>query len=279
MRRLLFFLAALAALSACTGVFFHPRSDLIRTPADLGLAYEEVYFHAADGVRLHAWWLPIPEDTVRRGTILFLHGNAENISTHIGSVAWLPAAGFEVFLFDYRGYGLSQGAPELDGLHLDVEAALAQVSARAPDKLVVFGQSLGGSLALTALADSPLRARVGALIADSAFAGYRQVAREKLAGFWLSWPLQWPLAWSIDDRYRPTQAIARLAPLPVLLIHGSADHTVPPAHAEQLYAAAREPKTLWLVPGAGHIEALRRPELRERLSAWLTQPFSKNSWP
>ena len=76
-------------------------------------------------MRLHGWFLPaqIPS----RGTILFLHGNAENVSTHIGSVAWLPAEGFNVFLIDYRGYGLSEGVPTLDGLHRDVEAAIAKV--------------------------------------------------------------------------------------------------------------------------------------------------------
>jgi fermentation-respiration switch protein FrsA (DUF1100 family) len=266
-------LAGLAlALAGCTGVIFHPMRELVRTPDQIGLEYEEVEFAAADDVRLHGWFLParLP----RRGSILFLHGNAENISTHIASVAWLPAQGFDVLLFDYRGYGRSEGSPSLAGLQLDVEAALTTLLARPaidPDRIIVFGQSLGASLAITALAASPRRLQVRALVIEGAFTSYRELAREKLAGFWLTWLLQVPLGLTIDDRYRPIDAIAGLAPLPLLIVHGEADRVVPPDHALALYEAARPPKTLWLVPGAGHISAFTTPGTRTELVAYLTE--------
>ena len=137
--------------------------------------------------------------------------------------------------------------------------------------MIVFGQSLGGSLAITALAASPLRHQVRALVIEGAFTSYRALAREKLADFWLTWPLQAPLALTIDDSYRPIDVIGELAPLPLLIVHGEADRVVPPDHAVALYEAARPPKTLWLVPGAGHIAAFTTSANRAELVAYLIQ--------
>jgi fermentation-respiration switch protein FrsA (DUF1100 family) len=263
------------ALGACTGVIFQPMHELVLTPDQIGLEYEQVEFAAADGVRLHGWFLPA--QAPRRGSILFLHGNAQNISTHIASVAWLPADGFDVLLFDYRGYGESEGSPSLPGLHLDFEAALEALLARPeidPDRVVVFGQSLGASLAITALAASPRRQQVRALIVEGAFTSYRALAREKLADFWLTWPVQAPLALTIDDRYRPIDVIGELAPLPLLIVHGEADQVVPPDHAVALYEAARAPKTLWLVPGAGHIAGFTTAANRAELVAYLIRTLT-----
>jgi fermentation-respiration switch protein FrsA (DUF1100 family) len=264
------------ALGGCTGVIFQPMHELVLTPDQIGLDYEEVEFAAADGVRLHGWFLPARAP--RRGSILFLHGNAQNISTHIASVAWLPAKGFDVLLFDYRGYGRSEGSPSLPGLHLDFEAALEALLARPdvePDRVVVFGQSLGASLAITALAASPRRQQVRALIIEGAFTSYRALAREKLGDFWLTWPLQAPLGLTIDDRYRPIDVIGELARLQLLIVHGEADRVVPPDHATALYEAARPPKTLWLVPGAGHIGAFTTPVNRAELVDYLTQTLDR----
>jgi uncharacterized protein len=137
--------------------------------------------------------------------------------------------------------------------------------------VVVFGQSLGASLAITALAASPRRQQVQALIVEGAFTSYRALAGEKLAGFWLTWPLQVPLGLTIDDRYRPIDVIGELAPMPILIVHGEEDRVVPPDHAIALYEAARPPKALWLVPGAGHIEAFVTAADRDRLVEYLTQ--------
>jgi hypothetical protein len=203
---------------------------------------------------------------------LFLHGNAENISTHIASVAWLPGTGFNVLLVDYRGYGRSAGVPSLDGLHLDFRAALETLLAMPeidPDRVVVFGQSLGGAIAITGLAGSTYKTKIRALIVEGAFAGYRALAREKLATFWPTWLLQWPLSLTIDDRHRPIDRIAELAPLPVLIVQGEADQIVPTHHGVALFARAGEPKELWLVPDTGHLQAFARPENRRRLRDYL----------
>lgn len=266
-------------LSGCTGLFFYPQRTLVRTPADLGLAYQDVHIQTSDGLTLHGWWLPAQARTPRaggkksaKGTILFLHGNAENISTHIFSVNWLPAQGYNVLLVDYRGYGSSQGAAQIDGIQQDIQHAIGYALSRAdvdPRRFVVLGQSLGASLAIYAVAHSPYRAQIRALIAESGFADYRGIVREKLAQSWLTWPLQWPLSYLVTDRYSPVRAIPAISPIPVLLIHGDRDPIVPVGDVCQLYRAARAPKALWLVPGGGHIQAFRRAAFRQRLLRYL----------
>ncbi|MBI3774798.1 MAG: alpha/beta hydrolase, partial [Gammaproteobacteria bacterium] len=247
-----------------------PMHELVRTPTEIGLDYEDVYFNTPDGVRLHGWWLPA--QTPAQGSVVFFHGNAENISTHIGSVYWLPAAGFNVFLLDYRGYGLSAGEPSLPGINADAIAALQLVMERSDidtSRVVVLGQSLGAAVSIYALAHSPYRTQIKALVVDSVFAGHRQITQEKLSAFWLTWPLQWPLAMTVSDDYSPKNAIASIAPVPLLVIHGTGDRVIPIEHSRQLFALAGEPKTLWEIPDAQHIQALKNVEIRRRLVAYL----------
>jgi fermentation-respiration switch protein FrsA (DUF1100 family) len=276
MRSLIFIGLLSAVLSGCNGVFFQPYRGHVQTPENLGLAYEDVQFQAGDGTPLHAWFLPAEGKT--QGTILFLHGNAENISTHIMSVRWLPARGFSVFLLDYRGYGASGGAASLSGVQDDVDAALRTLLARNdvdPDRVVIFGQSLGGSIAIYNVAHSPYRRHIRALVVESAFASYRQITREKLADFWLSWPLQWPLSWTVSDAYSPSATVAGISPIPLLIIHGDRDSIVPWRHGQQLYDLAREPKQLWVIPGGGHIQAFQSQIYRERFVTYLTKVLTQ----
>jgi fermentation-respiration switch protein FrsA (DUF1100 family) len=262
------------ALTACGGLFFFPQQVLLLTPDRTGLAYRDVRFTASDGIGLHGWYLPADPKAAQEAacTVLFLHGNAENISTHLGSVWWLPARGVNVFLFDYRGYGRSEGSPDIDGLHRDFDAALKTTLEQAktsPGRIVVFGQSLGGALAVTAVARSAQKERLRGLVIEGAFSGYRAIVRDKLAASWLTWPLQWPLSYTVADDYKPLQAIGGLSPLPVLVVHGQADGIIPPHHAQALYDAARTPKALWLVPGAAHIAVFRSKDYQDRLIDYL----------
>ena len=107
------------------------------------------------------------------------------------------------------------------------------------------------------------------MIADSAFSDYRGIVQEKMGGFFLTWPLQWLPAFTVDNDYSPRAAVAAVSPMPLLLIHGERDAVVPPHHSRILYDAAAQPKELWLVPQAGHIQSLLLAELRGRLGDFV----------
>lgn len=275
MQRLLVIGLLLLSLLGCSNAFFFPYREHVQTPGQLGLAYEDVYFDANDGTRLHGWFLPAQGRAL--ATILFLHGNAENISTHIMSVRWLPTRGFNVFLLDYRGYGVSAGEPTLTGVQDDVESALRMLVGRPgldANRIVVFGQSLGGAIALYRVAHTAYRGHIRAVVVESAFIDYRQITREKLSDFWLTWPLQWPLSWTISGEYNPSRAVADISPIPLLIIHGDQDLIVPLHHGQRLFELAREPKQLWIVPDGGHIQAFQKSEYRDRFVTYLTEILS-----
>jgi fermentation-respiration switch protein FrsA (DUF1100 family) len=258
--------------TACTAVFFQPHRVQVFTPDKLGLAYQEVRFKTRDGLELYAWFIPAKGPAL--GTVLQLHGNAENISTHFTSLAWMPARGFNLFAFDYRGYGASEGAPSLDGVQFDIDAALETLLARDDidkNRIVMYGQSLGGALAAYYVAHTQRRDRIRALVLESAFSDYVDVAKEKFTDHWFTWPFQWIPDLSVDDRYSPLPGMGSISPIPLLVLHGDQDRTVPMHHGERLYTGAREPKQLWIVPGAGHIQTTGDPAVRDRLVAWLRE--------
>jgi hypothetical protein len=283
MARLLLVLAGLCLtvpLSGCTGLFFFPMHPWVRTPAHLGLEYDNIFFTSEDGTRLHGWFLPAAGEDPARGTVVFLHGNAENVSTHIASVHWLPERGFNVFLFDYRGYGSSAGNAELEGALGDVRAGVRRALQRpevSSGRVVVWGQSLGAAMTPAALAECDCRKHLAAVVLDSSFSGFRRIAREKLAQVWLTWPFQYPLSWTVADNASPVDYVGRLSPLPVLVIHNTGDQTIPYRHAKRLYAAARAPKALWLIPGGKHIQTTRSAVVRDELVEYFTRQIGEES--
>ncbi len=261
-----------AALGACTPVFFQPNKLVFTTPGQYGIDYQPVEMQAADGTALFAWFLPARGEA--RGTVLYLHGNAQNISAHFPNVAWMPAAGFNVLAMDYRGYGGSDGQPSLAGVQLDIDAGMRTLLERPdvdPGRIILFGQSLGGALAIYYAARGEHRGKLRAVIADSAFSDYRLVAREKMAAFFVTWPFQWLPDYTVDNSYAPIDAVAEVSPVPLLLIHGEADGVVPAHHSQRLLEQASGPKDLWLVPEAGHIQALRSREMRAKLARYMGQ--------
>jgi len=242
---------ALAWLTGCVqGAFYHPDRVLYDTPARLGLEYEQVTFESKDGTRLVGWFIPArgyADPKRAKGTVVHFHGNAQNLSAHWQFVDWLPQRGFNLFVFDYRGYGASQGSPEPKGVFEDSLAALDYVRARPdvdPERLLVLGQSLGGTNAIAAVG-SGNRAGVRAIAIESTFFSYSAIASDKLVG----------AGSLVDDTYSADRFVRALAPMPLLLLHGSADAVIPYSHSERLYAKAGEPKRLVRIEGGAHTEA------------------------
>lgn len=257
-------------LGGCTHVFFQPQHQLVDTPERFGVAYQNETLFAADGTHLNAWFLPA--QGIAKGTVLFLHGNAENISTHFRNVVWLPEQGYNVLALDYRGYGASGGTPTLAGVQQDIDAALRYLLTHKnvdPLRIVVLGQSLGGAFAIFYSAHSAYRTNIRGVIVDSAFSDYRQIARDNLVKSRLTWLFQW-LPWLvIDNNYAPIDAVPMLSPIPLLIIHGDRDSVVSVHHAQRLFEQAKQSKELLIVPDAGHIQSLDSRLVRERLIAFL----------
>jgi fermentation-respiration switch protein FrsA (DUF1100 family) len=274
-------LLACAILASCDAIFFQPNSRFYHSPEQFGLRYEEVWIPSAEGTRLNAWFLPgLPPV---RGTIVFFHGNAANISNHLYAVRWLPREGYSVLLFDYRGYGASEGQPGRAEAIADGVAAIRYARGRPdvnPRRVIVYGQSLGGALAMSALAESGTEG-VRALIVEAAFRSYREVARLKMDESWLTWAFQYPLSWLLfSDRLSPEEILPRIARVPTLVVHRTRDDTVPFEAGRRLYESLpAADKTFWAVEGGGHIQTFVQPEpgWRERLLDWLEERAGKET--
>jgi fermentation-respiration switch protein FrsA (DUF1100 family) len=257
-------LVALLLAGCVERLFFYPDSAQYTRPEQYGLQHEDVLFTAADGSRLHGWWLPAKGAAL--GSVLHLHGNAANVSNHLPLVAWLPGAGFNVLMLDYRGFGRSQGRPTLDGVVDDAAAALAYLRTRPGvdgGRLIVLGQSLGGATALRLLARDGDGVRLAVI--EAAFASYRGIARDAAMQSVVLAPLV-PIAApalppTSDD---PVTALARLR-VPLLLVHGTDDEVIPFRHGEQLAAAAPAGTPFVRVDGARHMESLSRADVQRRV--------------
>lgn len=265
-------LLASALVTACSPLFFWPDSVLRQTPGAYGFSYEEVIVTSNDE-RLYGWHVrpEVANDETPQGLIYYLYGNAQNMSAHFRSVAWLVKQGWEVFTLDYRGYGRSTGEPNVPGIHRDALVGLQWATTKAQERelpLVVLGQSLGASTAITMLAQADDLA-IDALILDSPFAGHRRIVREKMQLNWLTWLFAMPASLTVPDRYSPIRHMPELPRIPILILHGCADRVIPCEHSRALVAAADRPVTFWKDPAADHTEMLLGPEWQAKVLDWL----------
>ena len=238
MSALLLFIADRTGLIERYFIYF-PQKKLGADPSHFGLAFEDVSFTAADGKALHGWFVPGRNEV----TWLWFHGNAGNISDRLGNLKLLhDELGVSVLLFDYRGYGRSEGRPTEKGTYRDADAALAYLRSRgdvSPDRIIYFGRSLGSAVAVELATRHPPYG----LILESPFLSVRHMARLSYR-FLPTWPL-------LVARYDSQAKIAKVE-APVLVLHGDQDDTVPIEAGRKLFDAAREPKQFYTVQGAGH---------------------------
>jgi fermentation-respiration switch protein FrsA (DUF1100 family) len=218
---------------------FFPEKAIAATPGSVGLDFEDVYFTTIDDVKLHGWFVPGESEV----TWLWFHGNAGNIGHRLDNLSILrDRLGVSVFLFDYRGYGLSEGQVSEDGTYLDAEAALAYLRSRQDvdrGKIVFFGRSLGCAVAV----DLASRRRPHGLILESPFTSISDMAKRTV-------PLI-PLGALLRTKFDSLSKIDGIS-APLLILHGDRDEMVPIELGQQLYEAANEPKEFYTIPGAGH---------------------------
>ena len=213
-----------------------PGRVLETTPRVLGLDYQDVRFETDDGVLLHGWYVRAPES---RGTVLFFHGNAGNISHRLDSISIFVSLGLDVFIIDYRGYGQSEGKPGEQGTYLDADAAwryLVDTRGLDPARIVIFGRSLGAAVAARLGADT----RAAALIVESSFTSAEDMAA-RLYPFL-------PVRLLTRLRYPVAEFIAQNRN-PVLIVHARQDEIIPFEMGRELYRVASAPKAFLELTG------------------------------
>lgn len=243
-------------------LFYFPTKSSPNTPATWDYAYESFRFPSKDGTQLHGWFLPARGEA--KGTIVFSHGNAGSMGHHLGFVLWLVQAHYHVFMYDYRGFGESAGVVDRRGILDDVEAAFHYVQTLPkvdPTRLISYGHSLGGAKSVTALAEAPVKG-LRAVIIDGAFASYQAMARQVAGDMGEE---------LVTDEWAPRNYVGRLAPTPLLVIHGTKDQVVPFSQGNELFEKGAQPKTLFAVKDGQHGDALVRDHgaYRKRMLAWL----------
>ena len=236
-------MALLAVFGACgleNRMIFFPSTPLERTPADVGLLYEEVFFAAQDGVRLHGWFIP---HSAAKTTLVWFHGNAGNIGHRVENIRLLhELVQVNIFIFDYRGYGLSGGRPSEAGTYLDGAAALELVARKMGSPQppsVLFGRSLGAAVAV----EMAIRFPTDGLILESPFLSIREMAR-------VIFP-RLPIGPLLTTRYDVHEKIKNIK-VPLLVLHGDRDDIVPFQHGQMIFEAAPEPKKFFKIAGAAH---------------------------
>jgi uncharacterized protein len=224
-------------------VIYAPERTIEATPLSEGLTFEDVWFAASDGVRLHGWLVPAPE---ARFTLLWFHGNGGNISHCVNNLKYVfRSLGVNILIFDYRGYGRSEGGMfdlSEEATYRDAEGAVAYLRGRrdlADTIPVYFGQSLGAAIAV----DIARRQPAAGLILETPFTRIRDMAR-------IAAPY-WPFPGLLQTKYDSLRKIQEVR-IPLLILHGDHDEWVPYDQGCRLFEAANEPKTLYTIPGAHH---------------------------
>ena len=263
----LLLVVVLGVAARCTSLVdrlftYFPESDVYQDPGDRGLDYEDATFTTADGVRLHGWFVPGQGEI----TWVWFHGNAGNISHRVDNLAELHRRlGVNIFIFDYRGYGRSEGRVSEEGTYLDAEAALAYVRSRQDvdhSRLVLFGRSLGCAVA----AETALRTQVYAVILESGFTSIHAMARRHYAYL--------PGIGSLVQTKYDCLAKIKNVHSPVMVLHGDNDDIAHHEMGRELFEAANPPKRFYTIKGAGHNDTyvVGGPAYYDALSGFLQDP-------
>jgi fermentation-respiration switch protein FrsA (DUF1100 family) len=254
-------IVTLAYLLQSRFVYF-PSRTLVADPSDVGLAFETINIETTDGVRLSGWF--VPHDKAR-GVVLFCHGNAGNISHRLESLQVFHRLGLDVFIFDYRGYGQSQGSPTERGTYEDVRAAwkyLTQERNLLSGRIILFGRSIGGAIASNlAREHTP-----GAVILESTFTSMPDLAADIY---------RLPLVRRFTRFNYNTEEYIQEVDCPILIIHSRDDDIIPFSHGRRLSEMAAEPKRFLEITGThneGFIVAGK--DYEDGLDAFLSEFFT-----
>ena len=297
---LVLFLLGAVAWRWSTELIKSPRPDEPSSPGDYGLPFTEVLFPSRDGLTLHGWFIPAVAvtsyseecsdwSTGSKGTIVFGHGRFGSKDPDLKYVPWLRGAGYNCFLFDFRGHGRSEGDYTSFGYHerKDLLGAIDLLESKGIPRVGVLGFSLGAVVGISTAAQCPA---ITAVVADGAFVKLRMAlargAEERGVPRWLVRALGPSILWLAGRRVGgdleqsdPMRWVGKIAPRALFLIHGEEDPYVSVEDVRRLYEEAGEPKELWIAPGAGHrrVDQVYPDEYRERVLSFFGRYLSREA--
>ncbi|XDD49143.1 alpha/beta hydrolase [Leptospira sp. WS92.C1] len=240
-------------LESCASLFYQPTNQKYWSPDLFGFQFKEESFKTYDGEEIHFWRI-IPKEKPK-GIIIQFHGNGENRTSHFTSLVWMVNHGYELVTLDYRGYFDSTGTPERETIHKDAIGFLIKELEYSKNRnipVIVYGQSLGGAIALRALGELKDKSGIALVVADGTFANYRTVFKQVVRRV-LFFPIDWIAGIFVSDFLSPSETISTLSPIPLLVIHGTADDIVSYQNGVELFGLAGQPKWFWEVRGGGHV--------------------------
>ncbi len=254
----LILITLISLFSSCSHLFYFPDRVYWFDPAKLKIEKEEIYFESTDKTKLYAWHLKRHKKFQKsKGLIIQFHGNAQNLTSHWPTLGWLTKEGYDVFVFDYRGYGISEGQANQQGLYKDALAALdfayALKEKLKAEKFIVYAQSLGGNVCARAIVDFKLKQNVDLLVLESTFDSYQGIAAHKLLQskiFAIFWPLT---PFVVSNEYASIYHLHKIK-MPTLVIHGKKDNVVPHFYGKKIYdQIGSQKKWFWDIDEAAHL--------------------------
>lgn len=251
----------LVSTVGCSSIYYFPQKRELVHRDKLPLKPEDIYFKSQDGTKLHGWHFRALGNRGPKAVVVQFHGNAQNLSTHFLALYEAPSKNIAYMIFDYRGYGKSEGHPEPKGVVEDGVAAIRWASEKYPGTpLIIFGQSLGGAIAFRSVSRIKDEIPISLFVADSTFADYRRAARTIAANSVMAFLFQF-LAWSlVDNSETPFDDIPAISPIPLIVVHGTKDRIIKESLGQEVYALAKEPKEYWSIPDAQHMEFMFKNE-------------------
>lgn len=253
----------LLLLSGCSrNTIFPTDTRVYDAPANYEYSYEEFYFNSSQEALLRGWLFSSKGPS--QGVAVVANGMLFNMSDRFKEWTWLLEKGYDLFIFDYRGYGESIGEVDMYGFVDDVSAAIEY--AHMLDRglpMVVVGQSMGGSFVIDAMAKRPYP-YVKLLVIDSTMRGFALAANDLIKEHVLLWPLIWVPDAITPEGVDAIDSVDKTA-TPTLFMVGLKDEVIQPNHSADLFVKAKEPKALWVVEEADHVECIHNPKVKEDL--------------
>jgi pimeloyl-ACP methyl ester carboxylesterase len=258
----------------CSNLLYYPTRSLYVDMNKLKPLPEDVSFEIEKGQSIHGWYFQ-SKNIRPRSVVVFFHGNGQNRSAHFYSLHWLLKEGHDLAIFDYPGYGQTEGQPTPQNTVKTAMGAINYVHRLKPElPMIVYGHSLGGAIAMRAVWELRLEFLPKILVVDSSFLSYQKTARAIMAKSPWTWAFQPFSAFLFSDEWAPTHRVSDLAGTKIIVIHSKKDEIIPFSMGKEVFETASFPKEFWQKEAGGHNETFSDPEgamLKVRLLNLLSE--------